>query len=427
MLVQAQVLVFLLSLLLCASASRVNKSHAEELLVPHVGVSSMLRGFRTAGNSNFVSRHPRHAERKVIMADPVFRIGTRGSPLALAQAYETKRRLAEAFPDELGGEDSIEVKVIKTTGDMVLDKALKDLGGKGLFTKELDVALLNNHVDICVHSMKDVPTQLVDGTILPCNLPREDTRDAFISGGEATKPSELPDGSVIGTASLRRQAQLRAQNPTFKCVNFRGNVQTRLKKLGEGIVDATLLATAGLNRMQMTEHITTMLEWDEMLPAVAQGAIGIQCREGDEKVLCYLKPLNCAKTKLAVDCERAFLAELDGNCRTPIAGQAKLIVEGDGESLYFEGLIAKADGSIVYRTSGTSDATPEAAIALGKSKGAELKAKVGNDALAFFGDAEVLPEPKSSVTHAETDGLGGYQTDSYAMPSGGKDPGFVAR
>jgi hydroxymethylbilane synthase len=273
--------------------------------------------------------------------------------------------------------------------------------------------------------MKDVPTQLVDGTILPCNLPREDTRDAFISGGTASKPSELPDGSVIGTASLRRQAQLRSKNPTFKCVNFRGNVQTRLKKLGEGIVDATLLATAGLNRMQMTEHITTMLDWDEMLPAVAQGAIGIQCREGDERVLCYLKPLNCAKTKLAVDCERAFLAELDGNCRTPIAGQAKLIVEGDGEKVYFEGLIAKVDGSLVYRTSGTSDATAEAAIALGKSKGAELKAKIGNDALAFYGDQEVLPEPKSSVTNAKSDGLGGYQTDSYAMPAEGKDPGFV--
>jgi len=251
----------------------------------------------------------------------IVKLGTRGSPLALAQAYETKRRLAEAFPDELAHDDAVEICVIKTTGDMVLDKALKELGGKGLFTKELDVQLLNGDVDICVHSMKDVPTWLVPGTILPCNLPREDTRDAFISPN-ANSPQELKDGAVIGTASLRRQAQLLALNPTFTCVNFRGNVQTRLKKLGEGIVDATLLAKAGLNRMNLEEHITKVLEWDTMLPAVAQGAIGIQCREGDERILRYLDALNCKDTKTAVDCERAFLAALDGNCRTPIAGQA---------------------------------------------------------------------------------------------------------
>ena len=157
----------------------------------------------------------------VLMAEAIIKLGTRGSPLALAQAYETKKRLAEAFPDELGADDAVEIKVIKTTGDMVLDKALKDVGGKGLFTKELDVQLLNGGVDICVHSMKDVPTWLVPGTILPCNLPREDTRDAFISSpaAAASKPSELKDGSVIGTASLRRQAQLLSKNPTFKCVN----------------------------------------------------------------------------------------------------------------------------------------------------------------------------------------------------------------
>jgi hydroxymethylbilane synthase len=265
----------------------------------------------------------------------------------------------------------VDIKVINTTGDMVLDKALKDVGGKGLFTKELDVQLLNGGVDICVHSMKDVPTWLVPGTVLPCNLPREDTRDAFISPN-AARPSELPDNSIIGTASLRRQAQLLGQcaahphactprpaqrtacapcrpapdpaallapcrNPTLKCVNFRGNVQTRLKKLDEGIVDATLLAKAGLNRMKLQEHITTVLEWDEMLPAVAQGAIGIQCREGDESTLRYLAALNHADTKLSVDCERAFLAALDGNCRTPIAGQAKLLPDGQ---LYFRGATA---------------------------------------------------------------------------------------
>jgi len=353
----------------------------------------------------------------VSMAEPVLKLGTRGSPLALAQAYETKRRLAEAFPDELGTDESVEIKVIKTSGDMVLDKALKDVGGKGLFTKELDVQLLNGGVDICVHSMKDVPTWLVPGTILPCNLPREDTRDAFISP-KAGNPSELPDGAVIGTASLRRQAQLLAKNPTFKCVNFRGNVQTRLKKLGEGIVDATLLAKAGLNRMGMTEHITTVLEWDEMLPAVAQGAIGIQCREGDETIMKYLDALNCENTKMAVDCERAFLAALDGNCRTPIAGQAKLV---DGQ-LYFEGLIAKPDGTILYRTSRTG-ATADA-VKMGTEAGEELKAKTGGDALDFFGDHEILPEPKSSISGVETDGLGGYQKGEYAMDATGSNPNF---
>jgi len=355
------------------------------------------------------------------MGEPVIRLGTRGSPLALAQAYETKKRLAEAFPDELASDDAVEIKVIKTSGDMVLDKALKDVGGKGLFTKELDVQLLNGGVDICVHSMKDVPTWLVPGTILPCNLPREDTRDAFISGGDAKTPSELPDNAVIGTASLRRQAQLLAKNPTFKCVNFRGNVQTRLKKLGEGIVDATLLAKAGLNRMGMTEHITQVLEWDEMLPAVAQGAIGIQCREGDDKIMRYLDALNCEATKTAVDCERAFLAALDGNCRTPIAGQAKL---NDDGQIYFRGLIAKPDGSTVFSTERTG--SPADAVKLGTEAGEELKAKCDGDALAFFGDHEILPEPKSSISGVETDGLGGYKKGEYAMDDSGKDPEFVS-
>jgi hydroxymethylbilane synthase len=354
----------------------------------------------------------------VLMSEAVVKLGTRGSPLALAQAYETKRRLAEAFPDELGDDSAVEICVIKTTGDMVLDKALKDVGGKGLFTKELDVSLLNGDVDCCVHSMKDVPTWVVPGTFLPCNLPREDTRDAWISP-TGKLPQDMPDGSVIGTASLRRQAQLYAINPTFKCVNFRGNVQTRLKKLGEGIVDATMLAKAGLKRMGMEEHITEVLEFETMLPAVAQGAIGIQIREGDEKMMRYMDALNDPETKVAVDCERAFLAALDGNCRTPIAGQAKLV---DG-ALIFSGLIAKPDGSIIYTTNRSGP--PESALAMGTDAGDELRAKCGNDALAFFGDAEIIPEPTSSITGIASDGLGGYQQGEYAMPSEGKDPGFA--
>ena len=370
----------------------------------NVGVPAQQRGSSTRASA-------------LSMAESIVKLGTRGSPLALAQAYETKRRLAEAFPDELAADDAVEIKVIKTTGDMVLDKALKDVGGKGLFTKELDVSLLNGDVDCCVHSMKDVPTWLVPGTILPCNLPREDTRDAWISPS-GKMPQDLPDGAVIGTASLRRQAQLYAINPTFKCVNFRGNVQTRLKKLDEGIVDATMLAKAGLNRMNLEEHITAVLEWDTCLPAVAQGAIGIQIREDDEKMSRYIGALNDAPTKTAVDCERAFLAALDGNCRTPIAGQAKIV---DGK-LVFEGLIAKVDGTVVMRASRTGELAD--AVKMGTEAGEELKAKVGGDALAFFGDSEVLPEPKSSVTGVATDGLGGYAKGEYAMDDSGKDPEF---
>ena len=302
-------------------------------------------------------------------------IGTRGSPLALAQAYETKRRLIEAFP-KLESEGAIEIQVIHTTGDMVLDKALADIGGKGLFTKEIDIAQLNGDVDIAVHSMKDVPTWLPEGIILPCMLPREDTRDVFISN-KAKCIDELPDGSVIGSASLRRQSQILAKNPTLKVVNFRGNVQTRLRKLSEGVVDATLLALAGLSRMDMTQHATSIIEQDEMLPAVAQGAIGITCRDGDQAMLDFLAPLNHHRTKVCVDSERAFLAKLDGSCRTPIAGQASIDEDG---VLQFRGLVAKPDGSVIFET--TRSGKVEDAMAIGTDAGAELKEKMGDNFFA---------------------------------------------
>lgn len=299
------------------------------------------------------------------------RIGTRGSPLALAQAYETRERLIEAFP-ELAEDGALEICVMKTQGDMILDKSLMELGGKGLFTKELDTALLGNEVDICVHSMKDVPTWLPDGTILPCNFPREDTNDAFIhKDGSVKSIGELPDGSVIGTASLRRQAQILAQNPTLKCVNFRGNVQTRLRKLDDGVVDATLLAIAGLKRMDMDSCATAVLDWDEMLPAVAQGAIGVQCRSDDERSLKYINALNHPETHACVNCERAFLEALDGNCKTPIAGQARII---DGK-IVFRGLIAMPDGSLKYQTEATGEV--EDAVDIGRKAGEELKAEAG--------------------------------------------------
>lgn len=313
-------------------------------------------------------------ETKTRSENAVIVIGTRGSPLALAQAYETRRRLIDAFPD-LGNEGAIEIQVISTTGDQVLDKPLAEIGGKGLFTKEIDNAQLNGEIDIAVHSMKDVPTWLPDGISLPCMLPREDTRDVFISN-KATRLEDLPDGSVIGSASLRRQSQILAKNPSLKVVNFRGNVQTRLRKLSEGVVDATLLALAGLARMDMTKHATSIIEQDEMLPAVAQGAIGISCRTGDQKMLDFLAPLNHVETKTCVDCERAFLAKLDGSCRTPIAGQAFI---KDGK-LYFRGLVAKPDGSVTFEA--TREGSPKDAIALGAEAGMELKAKIGDDFFA---------------------------------------------
>ena len=313
------------------------------------------------------------AENGAATSSSPLRIGTRGSPLALAQAYETRKRLQEQF-EELREDGMIEICVLKTQGDMVLDKSLMELGGKGLFTKELDTALLGNEVDICVHSMKDVPTWLPEGTILPCNLPREETNDAFIyKDGSIKRIEDLPDHSVIGTASLRRQAQLMAKNPTLRCVNFRGNVQTRLRKLDDGVVDATLLAIAGLKRMGMEGCATSVLDWDEMLPAVAQGAIGIQCRTDDERSLKYIMALNHMDTHICVNCERAFLEALDGNCKTPIAGQARII---DGQ-IVFRGLIAMPDGSTKYEIE--SSGSLEDAYDIGFKAGNELKERAGEE------------------------------------------------
>jgi hydroxymethylbilane synthase len=245
-------------------------------------------------------------------------------------------------------------------------------------------------VDICVHSMKDVPTWLPDGTVLPCNLPREDSRDVFICN-KAKSISELPPGSVIGSASLRRQAQILAKNPHVKVVNFRGNVQTRLRKLSEGVVDATLLAVAGLNRMNMADVATRILEWDEMLPAVAQGAIGIQCRSDDARSLKYLAALNCPDTKVCVDAERSFLATLDGNCKTPIAGQARIV---DGQ-LHFKGLVSMPDGSQMFEADRVG--SPADAEAIGRDAGEELKKRAGAKFFEALYAAVPAPEPKPAV------------------------------
>jgi hydroxymethylbilane synthase len=297
------------------------------------------------------------------------RIGTRGSPLALAQAYETRERLADAHPD-LQPENTVAIEVIKTKGDKVLDRALAEIGGKGLFTKEIDDAMLDGRIDLAVHSMKDVPTWLPDGIVLPCMLPREDVRDAFISP-KANGISSLPEGAVVGTASLRRQAQILAKRPDLKAVVFRGNVQTRLRKLDEGEVDATMLAMAGLHRLDMLDVATAAIEPEEMLPAVGQGAIGITCRADDEDSLRYLAALNDPDTYARVTAERALLAVLDGSCRTPIAALAEI----DGEKMRLRGLIAKPDGSQVLET--TREGAVGDAEALGRDAGQELKDRAG--------------------------------------------------
>jgi len=301
-------------------------------------------------------------------------IGTRGSPLAMAQAYETRERL-QAAHEELRGEGVIEIEVIQTTGDMILDRPLAEIGGKGLFTKEIDDAQLENRIDIAVHSMKDVPTWLPTGICLPCILPREDVRDVFISN-KAKTLAELPAGSVVGTASLRRQSLILAKYPHLKVETFRGNVQSRLRKLNEGVVDATLLANAGLRRLKNEAAITSVIETDDLLPAVAQGAIGITCRTDDKVMLNYLAALNCETSKTRIEAERALLRVLDGSCRTPIA--ALCIVEGD--ELVLEGIIAKPDGSEVLNV--TMRGPINDPDTLGTNAGQDLKERAGPDFLA---------------------------------------------
>jgi hydroxymethylbilane synthase len=268
------------------------------------------------------------------------RIGTRGSKLALAQSYELRDRLMAAHGF---GEGDFEITIIKTTGDLITDKPLSEFGGKGLFTKEIEEALIASEIDVAVHSMKDVPTVLPKGLQINCLLPREDVRDAFISR-KYKALSELPRGATFGTSSLRRQAQIKRLRPDLRIIPFRGNVPTRLQKLDDGVADATLLAYAGLKRLGLEGEVTALMEAEDMLPAIAQGAIGIEKRIGDERIAELLAPLHDKTTSLCVAAERAFLAELDGSCRTPIAGLATV---EDGK-LHFRGEILLPDGSRSY-------------------------------------------------------------------------------
>lgn len=264
-------------------------------------------------------------------------MGTRGSPLALAQAYETRSRLAQAFdlPHE-----AFEIIVIKVTGDAIQDRPLKEIGGKGLFTREIEEDLLSGKIDIAVHSMKDMPTLQPDGLILDTYLPREDVRDAFISPS-LTGIADLASGAVVGTSSLRRRAQLLHKRPDLSVVEFRGNVQTRLKKLADGVAECTFLACAGLNRLSMDEVPATPVAPEDMLPAVAQGAIGIERRLDDRNTAELLSAIHDTPTGQQLAAERQFLLTLDGSCETPIAGLATL----DGDTLHLTGEVLRPDGS----------------------------------------------------------------------------------
>ncbi len=308
------------------------------------------------------------------MINPPLRIGTRGSPLAMAQAHETRDKLKAQFP-ELEPDDAIEIIVIKTTGDAILDRPLADIGGKGLFTKEIDDAMLDGDIDIAVHSMKDVPTYLPGGIHLPCMLERRDVRDAFISN-KTKRLWDLPQGAVVGTASLRRQALILNRRPDLKVVTFRGNVQTRLKKLGNGDVDATMLALAGLKRLDMEDVVTEAISTEEFLPAPGQGAIGITSRTDDNRANDYLAALNHEQTFIRVTAERAFLTVLDGSCRTPIAAHAWY----DGENtLRFHGQVLRPDGTESFEATRSGPAALASAESMGRDAGFELKGHIGPD------------------------------------------------
>lgn len=265
------------------------------------------------------------------------KIGTRGSPLAMAQAYETRARLAQAFDLPL---EAFEIVVIKVTGDQIQDRPLKDIGGKGLFTREIEEDLLSGKIDIAVHSMKDMPTLQPEGLILNTYLPREDVRDAFVSPS-LSQLTDLADGATVGTSSLRRRAQLLHKRPDLNVVEFRGNVQTRLKKLSEGVASCTFLACAGLNRLDMTQVPATPVDPDDMLPAVAQGAIGIERRLDDNNTADLLAAIHHSETGQRLAAERRFLLTLDGSCETPIAGLATLA----GSTLTLKGEVLRPDGS----------------------------------------------------------------------------------
>lgn len=298
----------------------------------------------------------------------LLRLGTRGSKLALTQTGLVRDALATAI-SALAAPDAIEIVTIRTTGDAIQDRPLSEAGGKGLFVKEIEEALLSGRIDAAVHSMKDMPTAQPPGLVIAAFLPREDARDVLIAG-DVTRIADLKQGAIVGTAALRRKAQLLYRRPDLRIVTLRGNVETRLAKRERGEVEATVLAMAGLNRLGLT--VGTPVPEDEMLPAVGQGAVCIECRVDDARTMGWLANINHAATQVCVTAEHAMLAVLDGSCRTPIAGHA--IFDKDG-ALYLRGLIAKPDGSDLI---GTTRNGPDCdAEAMGREAGEELKRRGG--------------------------------------------------
>jgi hydroxymethylbilane synthase len=297
------------------------------------------------------------------------RIGTRGSRLAVAQAQEVKNRLLGAFPDQLT-QAQIEIVKIMTTGDKIQDRHLADIGGKGLFTKEIEEGLSTGQIDLAVHSMKDMPADLPEGLSIPCILEREDPRDAFISL-KYKSVKALPEGAVIGTSSVRRQAQLLALRPDLRIVPFRGNVLTRLEKLESGVVDATFLAVAGLKRLELADRITAAMDPADMLPAVAQGAIGVEVHIGNEHIRHVLAEINHEPSFICISAERAFLFELGGSCTTPMGCLATL--SADEKVLSLAAMVASVDGKITHHT--TRKGSPDDAARMGRDAGQELKTK----------------------------------------------------
>jgi hydroxymethylbilane synthase len=307
-------------------------------------------------------------------AGKTVRIGTRGSPLALVQAGMVRACLAAAHGIPL---ERIILDIIRTTGDAIRDRPLADLGGKGLFTKEIEEALLAGAIDLAVHSAKDMPTALPAGLAITAVLPREDARDAFI-GRTAKTLRELRPGAVVGTASLRRQAQVRRLRRDVEVVSFRGNVETRLRKLDEGVVDATLLALAGLKRLGLEAAATAILPLDDFIPAVGQGIVALQSRTDDAATRALLAAIDHADSATALVAERAFLTVLDGSCRTPIAGHATI----SNGRLHFRGLIARPDGSATVET--TREGSVGDAATLGADAGHDIKQRAG---ATFFASA----------------------------------------
>ncbi len=299
--------------------------------------------------------------------DTPMKLGTRGSPLALAQAHETRDRLAAAFdlPQE-----AFEVVVIKTTGDRIIDRPLKEIGGKGLFTREIEEALLKGEIDIAIHSMKDMPVLQPEGLSLDTYLPREDVRDAFVSP-HVRGLADLEPGAKVGTSSLRRRAQVLVAYPHLEVVEFRGNVQTRLRKLDDGVAACTFLAMAGLNRLGRADVATAAIAPEEMLPAVAQGAIGIERRADDTRAAEMLSAIHDAHTGQRLAAERAFLAALDGSCETPIAGLAEI----DGGTLRLRGQVLRPDGSEALDDDQSGPV--EDGAALGREMGVKLLERAG--------------------------------------------------